>query len=153
MPGLTETRDAAVSLLRAAFPELCRVEAFSGELNMDEAARRSFPPGISLLAAVVSAENDAPADSLAFSVMGTFGALVISNSAAGAEHAEGDALAAAERAALILHGATFGLEGVSPARVESLEAFQDEELAESGLCVWAIIWKQALVFGGRDGCS
>ncbi|HJB65189.1 MAG TPA: hypothetical protein H9768_02750 [Candidatus Mailhella merdavium] len=150
MPGLTETRDAAVSLLRKTFPELCRVEAFSGELNMDEAARRSFPPGISLLVAVVAAENDAPADSLVFSVMGTFGALVISNSAAGAEHAEGDALSAAERAALSLHGATYGLEGVSPARVESLEACQDGELAENGLCVWAIIWKQALVFGECD---
>ena len=99
---------------------------------------------------VVAAENDAPADSLVFSVMGTFGALVISNSAAGAEHAEGDALSAAERAALSLHGATYGLEGVSPARVESLEACQDGELAENGLCVWAIIWKQALVFGECD---
>ena len=109
----------------------------------------------SVLVAAVAADNDAQGDSLDFDVMGTFGALVVSNNVAGAEYAEQDALDVAEKTALAVHGATFGLPGVSPAVVRSLEAVTDEELAGNGICVWSVVWRQSLVFteGVNDGVT
>lgn len=155
MPSLTAIRDAAVARLQAAFPDLPRVEAFSGEITLDAVAGKSLPPGVSVLVAAVGADNGAPDNSLDFDVMGTFGVLVVSNNMAGAEGAEADALAVAEKAALAIHGAMFGLPGVSPAVVKSLEAVADEELAAQGLCVWAVLWRQSLAFteGGNDGLA
>ena len=92
MPSLTEVRDAAVSLLRTVHPDISRVEAFSGEITLDAVAGKGLPPGVSVLVAAVAADNDAQGDSLDFDVMGTFGALVVSNNVAGAEYAEQDAL-------------------------------------------------------------
>lgn len=146
MSGLTEVRDAAANLLRASFPNLPRVEAFSGELTLDAAARKSLPPGVSILVAAVAAENAAEGSTLDLDMAGTFGALVVSNNAAGPEYAELSALAAAEKAALAIHGSRFGLPDVSPAVVRSLESVTDDELAGNGLSVWAVLWRQALTF-------
>ena len=155
MPSLTEVRDAAVALLRTVHPDISRVEAFSGEITLDAVAGKGLPPGVSVLVAAVAADNDAQGDSLDFDVMGTFGALVVSNNVAGAEYAEQDALHVAEKTALAVHGATFGLPGVSPAVVRSLEAVTDEELAGNGICVWSVVWRQSLVFteGVNDGVT
>ena len=133
MPSLTEVRDAAVALLRTVHPDISRVEAFSGEITLDAVAGKGLPPGVSVLVA----------------------ALVVSNNVAGAEYAEQDALDVAEKTALAVHGATFGLPGVSPAVVRSLEAVTDEELAGNGICVWSVVWRQSLVFteGVNDGVT
>ncbi|MEG2005328.1 MAG: hypothetical protein RR014_04735, partial [Bilophila sp.] len=82
---------------------------------------------------------------LDFDVVGTFGVLVVSNNIAGAELAEADALAVAEKVALTVHGATFGLP-LSPALVKRIETATDGELAASGLSVWAVLWQQSLLF-------
>lgn len=145
MPSLTEVRDAAVALLQGVFPDLPRVEAFSGEITLDAVAEKRLPPGVSVLVAAVAADNEAAPASLDFDVMAVFGALVVSNNVAGAECAEADALAVAERTALAVHGATFGLP-VSPAVVRSLEAVTDEELARQGVCVWSVLWRQSFAF-------
>ena len=81
--------------------------------------------------------------------MASFGVLIISSNAAGAEYAEADALSVAETAALSIHGATFGLP-VSPARVKSLEAVNDETFVENGYSVWTIVWQQQLIFTERN---
>ena len=86
MPSLTEVRDAAVALLRTVHPDISRVEAFSGEITLDAVAGKGLPPGVSVLVAAVAADNDAQGDSLDFDVMGTFGALVVSNNVAGPVH-------------------------------------------------------------------
>lgn len=153
MPSLTEVRDAAVALLQGVFPDLPRVEAFSGEITLDAVAEKRLPPGVSVLVAAVAADNEAAPASLDFDVMAAFGALVVSNNVAGAECAEADALAVAERIALAVHGATFGLP-VGPAVIRSLEAVADEELARQGVCVWSVLWRQAFAFsqgGTADG--
>ncbi|MEG1610807.1 MAG: phage protein Gp37 [Bilophila sp.] len=145
MPSLTGVRDAAVALLQTVFPELPRVEAFSGELTLDVAAEKGLPPGVSVLVAAIAADNDAQPGTLDFDVVGTFGVLVVSNNIAGAELAEADALAVAEKVALTVHGATFGLP-LSPALVKRIETATDGELAASGLSVWAVLWQQSLLF-------
>lgn len=149
MPSLTEVRDAAVVLLQTVFPDLPRVEAFSGEITLDAVAQKRLPPGVSVLVAALAADNDAAPGSLDLDIVGTFGVLVVSNNVAGAECAEADALAVAEKAALSLHGAAFGLP-VSPAVVKTLEAVTDEALFENGLCVWSVLWRQQLVFTERN---
>ena len=74
---------------------------------------------------------------------------------AGAERAEAEALAVAEKTALVLHGNDFGL-SVGPAVVRSLEAVTDEELAGQGVCVWSVLWRQSFAFSqgeNADGVS
>lgn len=149
MPSLTEVRDAAVTLLQTVFPDLSRVEAFSGEITIDAVADKRLPAGVSVLVAALAADNDAPPGTLDFDVVASFGVLVISSNAAGAEYAEADALSVAETAALSIHGATFGLP-VSPALVKSLEAVNDEAFVENGYSVWTIVWQQQLIFTERN---
>ena len=148
MPSLTEVRDAAVVLLQTVLPDLLRVEAFSGEITIDAVADKRLPAGVSVLVAALAADNDAAPGTLDFDVVGSFGVLVISNNAAGAEDAEAEALAVAETAALSIHGATFGLP-VSPAVVQTLEAVHAEAFAENNYRVWTIVWRQQLVFTER----
>ena len=145
MPSLTEVRDAAVTLLQTVFPDLPRVEAFSGEITIGAVADKRLPAGVSVLVASLAADNDAAPGSLDFDVVASFGVLIISSNAAGAEYAEADALSVAETAALSIHGATFGLP-VSPARVKSLEAVNDETFVENGYSVW----QQQLIFTERN---
>ena len=148
MPNFTEIRDAAVALLRTRFPDLVRVEAFSGELSIDALSIKALPAGVSVLAAAIGGDNSAPAESLAFEMLGSFGVMVVSNNVQSREAGEAEALAVAEKAALALHGATFGLPGVSPAKVFSIDAVHDEELTGRGLTVWSVVWRQRLVFTG-----
>ena len=136
MPSLTEVRDAAVALLQNVFPDLPRVEAFSGEITIDAVADKRLPAGVSVLVAALAADNDAAPGSLDFDVVASFGVLVISSNAA-------------ETAALSIHGATFGLP-VSPALVKSLEAVNDEAFVENGYSVWTIVWQQQLIFTERN---
>ena len=155
MPSLTEVRDAAVALLQTVFPTLPRVEAFSGEITLDAVAEKGLPPGVSVLVAAVAADYEAAGDSLDLDVTATFGALVVSNNVAGAESAEAEALAVAEKTALALHGNDFGLP-VSPAVVRSLEVVTDDELAGQGVCVWSVLWRQSFAFSqgeNADGVS
>lgn len=144
MPTLTELRDAAVELLKKTFSALPRVEAFSGELDLEVAARKRLPPGVSILVAAVSAENDGAA--LDMDMEGTFGIVVVASDRSGREIAEKEVLVTAEKAAIVIHGSCFGLTGVSPARVRVLEQVVDEKLAENNLCAWSLVWQQALTF-------
>ena len=82
MPSLTEVRDAAVALLQNVFPDLPRVEAFSGEITIDAVADKRLPAGVSVLVAALTADNDAAPGSLDFDVVASFGVLVISSNAA-----------------------------------------------------------------------
>ena len=146
MPTFTEIRDAAVELLRTAFPDLNRVEAFSGEVSLEALTGKTLPAGVSVLVAAIGGDNSAPQDSLDFDMLGAFGVLVISNNVASAEDGEAEALAVAEKVALMLHCANFGLPGVSPARVLEIEPVHDDGLFGAGVTVWSVLWRQNLVF-------
>lgn len=147
MPGLIDVRDAAVALLRAALPEVRRIEAFSGEFTPGAATLKNLPPEAVFVAAL-SGRNPAAADSLDFDMLGAFCVFVLTRARASREACEGDGLALAERAALALHGGTFSIAGVGPARVLGLEPAYDEELEKSGVMIWTVLWQQPLVFTG-----
>jgi hypothetical protein len=53
----------------------------------------------------------------------------------------------AEKTALAIHGQTFGLKGVGPAKIRAISAETDEALAKSGLYVWSVLWEQHITFG------
>ena len=150
MPSLTEVRDAAVALLKAGIPEAERVESFAGDLDMQSAASKNVRPGGggSLFVAAGEAENEAAPDSLDFDMRGVYGVFAVARHATKPEIAEAQALNLAQRAAKLLHGATFGLTGASPARVISLAPVTDDDLAKAGIWVWSVIWRQAVVFDG-----
>lgn len=144
MPSLTHVRDAAVKTLRAACPEIKSVKAFSGELDLDTAKTKALPSGVSVLVAVLEAENATAG--LCLDLTGTFAALVVVNDTRDRERLEAHALAVAEVVTATLHGNSFGLAGVSPALVRSLSPLADDELDKAGLAVWSIIWQQGFVF-------
>ena len=144
MPSLTQIRDAAVKALRAVCPEAKRVEGFSGELDLDAAKDKALPPGISILVAVLDAENVAP--DLCLDLLGTFAVLVVVRDQRGNEAREARALAVAELATITLHGNKFGFLDVSPGFVVSLAPVAGEELDKAGLAAWTVVWRQAFTF-------
>ena len=148
MPSLTDVRDAAVALLCAGMPEAERVEAFAGDLDMQSAAPKNVRPGGggTIFVAAVEAENAATPDSLDFDMAGLYGVFALARHAAKPEIAEAQALHLAQRAATLLHGATYGLAGVSPARVLSLAPVNGDDLAKAGIWVWSVVWRQTVVF-------
>ena len=46
---------------------------------------------------------------------------------------------------MLIHGATFGLAGLSPARVLSIAPVTDEDLEKSNFSVWSVVWTQRVV--------
>jgi len=151
MPLLTDIRDAACALLTTACPSAARVEGFAGPIDMDGIARRNVQyadKGL-LFVAIGDAANAAAPGSLDFDMAGSFAVLAIARNAARPTKNEDTALVLAQTAARALHGATFGLAGVSPARVTTLEPLEhdDEKLAASGIRVWMLTWEQRFVFG------
>lgn len=144
MPSLTQIRDAAVNTLRDVCPEAKRIEAFSGELNLDTAKGKILPSGVSVLVAVLEAGNEPPLEQL--DLTGTFAVLVAVNDTRSREAREARALTVAEAVTVAVHGNTFGLAGVGPALVLSLSPFSGDELDKSGLSVWSVIWQQGFTF-------
>lgn len=157
MPDMTEVRDAACAWLKARVPGLGRVEAFAGELDLRGAAPRGlgYDDSVNLFLAVGEAENAARQGSLDFDLECAFAAFAVARDAARPTAAEARALQAIQRAALVLHGATFGLAGLSPARVTALAPVPDEDLAKRGLWIWSLTWQQRVVFTtpGAGGAS
>lgn len=147
MPDLIEVRDAAVALLKGGLTKAERVEAFAGDLDMQSAAPKNVRPGSgTVFVAIAEAVNVSPEESLDFDMAGVYGAFAIARNVARPEAAEAQALALAQAAASLLHGATYGLAGVSPARVLSLSPVTDDDLARSGIRVWGVVWRQTVVF-------
>lgn len=146
MPGLTEVRDAACRLLQG-LSDVERVEAFAGELDMKSVSSRNVQhtARASLFVAVAEAENAAPETSLDFDMAAVFVAFAVSRHASRPTHAEAAALALVQEAARLLHGATFGLNGLSPARVLSIAPVSDAELARNGIWVWSVVWGQRVI--------
>ncbi len=147
MPSLTDVRDAAVALLAAGIPEAVRVEAFAGELDMTSIARKnvSHSDAGSLFVAVGEAENAADPGSLDFDMAAAFAAFAVARHASRPAHAEAAALGLAQKAARLIHGATFGLAGLSPARVLSIAPVTDEDLEKNNFSVWSVVWTQRVV--------
>lgn len=148
MPDMTQVRDAACEWIKAQVPGLGRVEAFAGELDLRGAAPKGigYDDRVNLFLAVGEAENAAQQGSLDFDMECAFAAFAVARDAARPAAAEARALHAIQRAALAVHGATFGLSGVSPARVTALAPVPDEELAKRGLWIWSLAWQQRVVF-------
>lgn len=145
MPGLTQTRDAALALLKTALPSIRRIEAFSGNLTFESASLKNLPPE-AVFVAVLDAGNAAEPASLDFDMLATFSAFILTRNRRDRESREADSLMIAEAVAQILHGATYGLPGVSPARVLTLAPVTDSELEQQGMCVWFVVWQHKLVF-------
>lgn len=154
MPDLTGVRDAALALLARRLPGV-RVEAFAGHLDMRSASSRHIRPERSgaIFVAAGEAENAAAPHSLDFDMAALFWAFAVARHAAGDDAAEGRALLLAQEAALALHGQTFGLAGVSPARVLSLSPADGDDLARAGIRVWAVTWEQRVLFGDAGGAA
>lgn len=143
MPTLTQVRDAAAEMLRKALPKAVRVEAFAGEIDLAGLAQKGVAQGGSLYVAVLSAVN--AGTGLDFDMRAGFACFALGR-AARPEDREAEALALAEAAALALHGATFGLAGVSPALVDAVAPVPDEAVEKSGVSVWAVTWAQHIIF-------
>lgn len=152
MPSLTDVRDAACAHLKARLPRVARVEAFAGELDLRSAAPKGlgYDDSVNLFLAVGEAENAAPQGSLDFDMEASFAAFAVARHATRPTAAEALALDVVQRAALELHGATFGLPGLSPARVVSLAPVPDDDLAKRGLWIWSLTWQQRVVFTDSD---
>lgn len=148
MPSLTDVRDAACAWLSAQMPEVSRVEAFAGELDLRSAAPKGlgYDDRVNLFAAVGEAENAASQGSLDFDLECAFALFAVARHATRPTCAEALALLTIQRAALAIHGNAFGLSGVSPARVTALAPVPDEELAKRGLWIWSLTWQQRVVF-------
>ena len=148
MPSLTEVRDAACAWLSAQMPEVSRVEAFAGELDLRSAAPKGlgYDDRVNIFAAVGEAENAASQGSLDFDMECAFALFAVARHATRPTAAEALALETVQRAALAVHGNTFGLSGVSPARITALAPVPDDELAKRGLWIWSLAWQQRVVF-------
>lgn len=148
MPRLTEVRDAACAWLKTQVAGVDRVEAFAGELDLRSAAPKAlgYDNRVNLFVAVGEAENAAPQGSQDFDMECAFAVFAVARDATRPTAAEARALQAIQEAALVLHGATFGLPGVSAARVTALAPVPDEELAKRGLWIWSLTWQQRVVF-------
>lgn len=141
MPGLTDIRDAAVALLETVLPKGVKVSAFTGELNPKTVKNQSLTMGV-VYVAVLEGRNVAPYGSMAIDLEAAFGLFVLTRGGQGQNAREKDGLRLVELVALALHGATFGLPGVSPASVVQFEALTDEDFEKDGIAVWSIVWKQ-----------
>lgn len=153
MPSLTEVRDAARDLLAAGIPQASRVEVFAGELDMDSVRKKNVAHSDAglLFVTVGEAENAAAPDSLDFDLAAVFAVFAVARHASRNTAAEAEALSLAQEAARLIHGATFGLAGVSPARVLSLSPVTDADLMKSGLWVWSVAWEQRVIFSAEVG--
>lgn len=151
MPSLTEVRDAARDLLAAGIPEAARVEAFAGELDMTSIARKNVghSDAGSLFVAVGEAENAAAPGSLDFDMAAVFVVFAVARHASRPAHAEAAALALAQKAAVLIHGAGFGLAGLSPARVLSIAPVTDESLERNSFSIWSVTWEQRIIMEAK----
>lgn len=153
MPSLTDVRDAARGLLASGLPKAARVEVFAGELDMDSVRKKNVghsDAGV-LFVAVGEAENAAAPDSLDFDLAAVFAVFAVARHASRCTTAEAVALSLAQDAARLIHGTTFGLANVSPARVLSLSPVADEELAKNSIWVWSVAWEQRVIFSAEEG--
>ena len=100
MPSLTEVRDAAVTLLQTVFPDLPVWKRSPGRSRSTPWRTSGFRRGYPYSSPPLPPTTKRLPDSLDFDVVASFGVLVISGNAAGAEYAEADALSVAETAAL-----------------------------------------------------
>lgn len=99
----------------------------------------------SLFVAVGEAENAADPDSLDFDMAAAFAVFAVARHASRPAHAEAAALGLAQKAARLIHGATFGLAGLSPARVLSIAPVTDEDLEKNNFSVWSVVWTQRVI--------
>lgn len=142
MPLLTEVRDAAVALLKEGLPEAARVEAFVGDLNVDSVAgKHVLPSGQgSVFVTFGEAENLFGDHDLDLNISAAYGCFVLARDVARPAQAEAVALAMAQKVAILLNGATYGLYTVSPARIMSIAPVTDEGMAQKGIHAWAVTW-------------
>ena len=142
MPSLTEVRDAAIAALKSAVPEV-RVDSVSGGAEAAAVLKKTLGT-TTILVTALGAQNAADPRSLDFDVYGQFAALVVIYGRRDQAAREKGGLAAVEPAAQALHGHTFGLVDLGPARVLSLGPLEDAELENNGAWVWAVTWGQPL---------
>ena len=95
-----------------------------------------------MFVAVLESSNIADLRTLDLDMRAVFGALVVTRSRRTREEREIEGLKLAEEIVRTVHGNTFGLTGLSPARVQSLSPLEDDELSAQGVWVWAVVWIQ-----------
>lgn len=142
MAALTAARDAAILYLGQVFPDVHVAPMAASDEAGAILSRLIGDGGIFVL--ISRAENCSPRESLDFDLRATFAALVVAHGRKNQESREDAGLPVAEKAALALHGATFGLAGASPARVLGLAPISDNDLQKRGLWAWGITWEQTL---------
>lgn len=143
MASLSQLRDAAVESLELAFPALC-VKPVSGSADAASILADYIGKGVVLVMAL-TAQNVAERNSLVFDLNANLAAIMVIHGLKNALSRENAGLPLAEGLALEIHGNTFGLSGVSPARVSAIAPIADEEITKRGLWAWTITWDQRLV--------
>lgn len=139
---MSELRDAAVECLNRAFPDLC-ARGVSGSADAASILADYIGAG-AILVLAVNAQNVADPNSLFFDINANLAAIVVIHGKRNALSREDEGLPLAEKVALFIHGGTFDLPGVSPARVSAISPIADEELSRRGLWAWTITWNQRL---------
>lgn len=150
MPGMLAVRDAAVTALAAALPKT-RCGTFEGSFTAEGIALKRLSKAGAVLVACLGAVNASEETTLDLSMRLTMGAFCLSQNAAGRADREADALPLAQQVVMLAHGATFGLAGVGPGRVLSLEnqfaVALEKDLDAKGISVWAVTWEHQILFG------
>lgn len=147
MPLLTDVRDAACAYLGEALPEALRVEAFSGALDFERLSPRGVQYSEQACLFIAPGECRNVGSELAFDCEADFWVFSIARHAARPTIASNASLALAQKAAIAIHGQTFGLSGVSPASVQHVSAISGEQFEKAGIWAWELLFTMRVVFG------
>lgn len=147
MPLLTDVRDAACLYLKTALPDALRVEAFAGSLDFDSLSPRGVQYSEQACLFIAPGECRNVGRELALDCEADFWAFSVARHAARPTIASNASLALAQKAAIAIHGQTFGLTGVSPANVRYVNAIASEDFEKVGIWAWELSFTMRVVFG------
>ena len=146
MPSFSQVRDAAITALKGALPEGARCEAFEGELTTESVALKRLSRAGAVLVACLGAVNTAEEHSLDRTMRLALGAFCVSTNAAGAGAREADSLPLVQAVIRTVHGAVYGLAGVAPGRVLSVDNMFSADLEKRNITAWGVTWEHHITF-------
>lgn len=147
--SIITVRDRVMNALRT-IEGVKSVRPFAGELTLEAASQKIM--GVhEVFVSVVSGDNAPDSAPMDMDMQAVFGVFIVTRNQKNREERERLTLALAERVALLVHGNTFELAGVGPARVLGMSPLggeTGEALEKKGVNVWSVVWEQRLVLGG-----
>lgn len=148
MPLLTDVRDAACAYLKSALPEALRVEAFAGSLDFDRLSPRGLQYAEQACLFIAPGECRNVGKDLDLDCEADFWAFSVARHAARPTIASNASLCLAQKAAISIHGQTFGIIGVSPAYVRHVTAIAGDDFEKAGIWAWEILFTMRVALGG-----